>query len=56
MKNLALVDLHKPLRIFLEGGGKGNMGEIGGSIRNLEICRKEPVMKMMDEHHFAGNS
>jgi hypothetical protein len=38
----------------LEGDGEGNMGEIGGSMRNWEICRKEPVVKMMDEHHFAG--
>ena len=30
------------------------MGEIGESMRNWEICRKEPVMKMMDQHHFAG--
>ena len=30
------------------------MGEIGGSMGDWEICRKEPVMKMMDEHHFAG--
>ena len=30
------------------------MGEIGGSVRNCDICRKELVRKMMDEHHFAG--
>jgi len=25
-----------------------------GSMKKMEICRKEPVMKMMVEHHFAG--
>ena len=25
-----------------------------GKYEKMEICRKEPVMKMMVEHHFAG--
>ena len=29
-------------------------GRNRGSMGDWEICRKEPVMKMMDEHHFAG--
>ena len=36
------------------GGNEGSMGETGGSMINLETCRKGLVMKMMVEHHFAG--
>ena len=30
------------------------MREKCGKHEKMEICRKEPVMKMMVEHHFAG--
>ena len=26
-----------------------------GKYEKMEICRKEPVMKMMVEHHFCEN-
>jgi len=35
-------------------GNEGNVGEMWGSMKKMEICRKELVMKMMVEHHFAG--
>jgi hypothetical protein len=35
-------------------GNEGNVREMWGSMKKMEICRKEPVMKMMVEHHFAG--
>ena len=30
------------------------MGEIGKSMKNLEICRKNSMMKIIIEHHSAG--
>ena len=35
-------------------GHEGNMGEIGRSMKKLEICRKNSMMKILIEHHFAG--
>jgi len=35
-------------------GNEGNVREMWGSMKKMEICRKEPVMKMMVEHHFVG--
>jgi len=40
-----------PTESSLEGNS-GNVGEIRGSMKKVEICRKESVMKMMVEHHF----
>jgi len=35
-------------------GHEGNMGEIGRSMKKMEICRKKSMMKIMIAHHFAG--
>jgi len=31
-----------------------NMGEIGRSMNQLEICKKNSMLKIIIEHHFAG--
>ena len=52
-KNRMLVLSHSFPPSFLTGH-EGNMGEIGRSMKTLEICRKKSMMKIIIEHHFAG--
>jgi hypothetical protein len=33
-------------------GNEGNARDMWGSMKKMEICRKEPVMKMMVEYHI----
>ena len=52
-KNRMLALSHSLPPFFLTRHER-NMGEIGRSMKKLEICRKKSMLKIIIEHHFAG--